>query len=136
MRAELRGGRGGVGAQRGHAVQAVDDMKLGFAGLGARHAAEHRVARAHMRIHAREIFLRLDDDPAPAGEIEPAGHVVGDRMAAADIDVETGRLFPQRPPEHVVFEILRVGQIHRASLVQVVRGTETFGRYGAAQARF
>ena len=71
-------------------MQLVDDMELGLA-LGAPGQAGHRaVARAHVGIDVGQRLLRLDDQAAPALEVEPERDVVGDGMAAADIDVGAG----------------------------------------------
>src|SRR5262249_18181618 len=69
--------------------------------------------RAHVRIKLGELRLRLDHEPAPPLEIKPECHVVGDGVAAADIDVEPALLRPEDEVEMVVLEPLRIGEPHR-----------------------
>jgi hypothetical protein len=56
--------------------------------------------------------LRLDDEAAPAHQIEIERHVVGHRMAAADIHIGAGRLTREQQGQVVVLEVLGVGEFH------------------------
>ena len=88
----------------------------------ARHLVENGLARrrpqGELKVgvertcggEALEIVLRrLDVEAAPAPVVEGARDRTFVRMPCADIDVEPVRDVPQRPPEHDVLEVLRVG---------------------------
>src|SRR4029079_6623324 len=65
-----------------------------------------------MRVEVCQRLLRLDDQPAPSLEVEPERHVIGDRMATAHVDVGPRVLAGGHPLQVIVFEILRVGELH------------------------
>ena len=113
---------GGVLAHgRGEAVQLVDDVELGLAVGAAGEAAHGVVARADVRVDAGQRLLRLDDQAAPALEVEPERDVVGDGVAAADVDVGAGLLVAEQQIEVVVLEVLCVGDLHRFAVGSGVR---------------
>ena len=93
-------------------VQPVDHMELGLALSAPREAGDRVVARAHVGIDVGERLLRLDHQAAPALEVEPERDVVGDGMAAADIDIGAGVLAGENAIEVVVLEVLRIGELH------------------------
>src|SRR5215470_5170848 len=70
------------------------------------------IARAHMDVELGQCVLRFDHQAAPALEIEPEGHIVGDRVPAADVDVGSRRLAGKDEIEVVVLEVLRIGELH------------------------
>src|SRR5262249_44733645 len=74
-----------------------------------------------MRVERGKLWLRLDTDAGPATLIEPERHVVGDRMAGADIDIEAGALRAERLPQMIILKVLRVGEVHVAHLGDGVR---------------
>ena len=93
-------------------MQLVDHVERGLA-LGSARQARHRVvARAHVGVDVGQRRLRLDDEAAPALEVEPERHVVGHRVAAAHVDVGALLLAGEHEIEVVVLEVLRVGELH------------------------
>jgi hypothetical protein len=98
--------------RRGEAVQLIDDVELGFPVGTAGQARHCVVARSHVGVDVGQRLLRLDHETAPALEIEPERHVVGDRVAAAHVDVGSRRLAGEHEVEVVVLEVLRIGELH------------------------
>jgi hypothetical protein len=66
-----------------------------------------------MLVQRSERSLRLDNDASPAFQIECEGNVVGDRMAAPDINVEATTASIEDAVEMIVLEPLSVGELHR-----------------------
>jgi hypothetical protein len=78
-------------------------------------STHRQIARAGMTVESVQTVLRLDHDPAPAGEVEVERHVVGHRVTAADVDIEPIALVREGERQVVVLEVLRVGELHRAT---------------------
>src|SRR5207244_3438942 len=111
-RAELPSVARVLGENAGEPVEALDDVEIDLA-RGATQEFWHRdVAGAHQGVKLDEPALRLDHQPTPSPEVEPARDVVGDRVSGADIDIEPARLAFEGAGEVVVLEIGRVGQVH------------------------
>ena len=69
-------------------MEAGKEVQGRFANGAADQALEDRVARADVRVEGCQSGLRLDDEALPATLVEPHGDIVGDGVAAADVDVE------------------------------------------------
>ena len=93
-------------------MQSLHVMKFNFACALAEHTAFGDVARPDAGVEGGELGLRLDHDPPPAPLVEPAGHIVGDRVSCAHIDVETLPLIGEDGCEVIILEMLGVGQVH------------------------
>ena len=65
-----------------------------------------------MPVELDQLRLRLDREPAPALQIEPIGHVVGDRVTGADIDVEPGSLVTECRSQMIILKPLRIRKSH------------------------
>ncbi len=89
-------------------MQPIDEVKIALAAGSSEQSANHHVARAQPVVERSQVRLRFDDDPSPAALVEPERHVVSDRMAGADVDIDAGILACEREREMVVLEILRV----------------------------
>ena len=94
------------------AVQAIDHVEIDLAGRASDDAANGHVARAQAGVKGGEFRLRLDDDAAPTPLIEPERDIVGDRVAAADVDIGPALLSGEGEGEVIVLEVLRVGKLH------------------------
>ena len=99
--------------RRGESVQPIDDVKVHLALPATDEAANSDVARPHERIHVGKRALRLDDQSAPALEVEPKADVVGNGVPPADVDVEAFLAIGKHQIEVVVLEPLGVGDLHR-----------------------
>ncbi len=86
-------------------MQALHLVEVDFAIAAARETAHHAIARTDAGIERGERLLRLDHEPLPAPQVEPEGDVVGDRVAAADIDVRSWPIGKDQI-EVVVLEVL------------------------------
>src|SRR5262245_51767312 len=76
----------------GEAIESIYLIKFRRSGFAADQTLKDGVSRPKQRIEGREVSLWLDDNAAPAAFVKPHRNIVGDRMAGADVDVETGAL--------------------------------------------
>ena len=106
-------------------MQLLDDVELSLAFGSARQARHRVVARAHMGVDVGQCLLRLDHQSAPSPKVEPERYVVGDRVAAAYVDVSSPVLAGEHQLQVVVLEVLRVRELHHfARCVAVHAGYE------------
>jgi len=92
-----------------HKILASEDVKVRLADAAADEPANGDVARPDVGIKCGEVLLRLDDDAAPALQVEPERDVVGDRVPGTDVDVEPVGLTGEQARQMVILEVLRVG---------------------------
>ena len=87
-------------------MQTFDHMEVDFAAVTSDQATNREIARTQPLVQRLKFRLRLDDDAVPAALIEPEGHVVGNRMPCADIDIGPSGLSREGKREMIVLEIL------------------------------
>src|SRR5262249_46048172 len=95
---------------RRQAMQAVDLEEFRFAGGGADHSFDQRVAWPQASMQRGEIRLRLDHDAAPAALIEPERDAARDRVSAAEVDVASLLSSGKREVEMIVLHVLGIGE--------------------------
>ena len=99
----------------GQAMQSIDDVEIDAAIVAASQTGHDLIARTNAGVGRRKAELRFDDQSAPALEVEVKRDVVGDGVAAADVDVCAVPDVGEDQVEVIVFEVLGVGQVHRRS---------------------
>src|SRR3979411_2074193 len=120
------------------AVEVVPEIEGGFARGCADEGLEMTIAWPNRRGQTREPRVRFYRDAVPSLEIEDEGHVVVDRMARADVDVEAFVAAAEAAHEVKVLEPLGVGNDlscgHVFTKQQPVglSGTLTLGQWGVA----
>ena len=80
-----------------------------FARRRADEGLEMPIARSHRPAQAREPGIRFNGDAAPSLEIERERHVVVDRVAGADVDIEPFSAAAEAAHEVKVLEPLGIG---------------------------